>query len=168
MTSPIPASVGTNGTIRAVFVASLASQTAPKLTEVAAVSSLDFSCYATGDGINRETNEQNVEDPRLCSKAVYEQPGDTTDTMEITYVFNPTSAGDDEAHLELTEGRKGFVILRYAVDSSAAWAIGNIVDVVPCTLGVQRKNNPTRNSVHKITQKCFVTGKVQRDVLMVA
>ena len=52
MTSPIPASVQTNGTVRAVFVASLASQTAPKLTEIAAVTSLDFSCYVTGDGLN--------------------------------------------------------------------------------------------------------------------
>ncbi len=169
MTSPVvPTSVQTNGTVRAVFVATLADVTAPELTEIAAVSSLDFSCYATGDGLAAETSENNVEDPRLCSKAVFEAPGDTTDTLEITYVFNPASPTNNEAHLELTQGRKGFIILRWAVDSEDAWAAADIVDVYPVTLGAQRKNNPTRNSVHKITQKCFVTGPVQRDVELAA
>lgn len=168
MTSPIPQSVGTNGTVRAVMITSLASQTAPKLTEISAVSTLDFSCYATGDGFAAETSENNVEDPRLCSKAVYEAPGDHTDTLELTYVFNPASPANNEAHLELTGGRKGFIVVRWGVDSATAWTIGDIVDVYPVTLGVQRKANPTRNSVHKIMQKCFVTGEVRRDVLLVA
>ncbi len=164
----IPASVSTNGTMRAAFVASLADPTEPILAEINAVSALDFSCYATGDGISAETAESNVDDPRLCSKAVYEAPGDTTDTLEITYVFNPASPSDNEAHLELTQGRKGYVILRWAVDSDDSWAAGDIVDVYPVTLGAQRKNNPTRNGIHKITQKCFVTGKVNKDVVVAA
>jgi hypothetical protein len=168
MTSPIPQSVGTNGTLRAIFVPSLADQAEPVLAEINAITALDFSCYATGDGVSAETNESNVEDPRLCSKAVYEQPGDTTDTLEITYVFNPKSPSNNEAHLELTPGRKGFVLLRWGVDSDVAWAADDIVDVYPVTLGAQRKANPTRNAVHRITQKCFVTGKVNKDVVVVA
>lgn len=168
MTITIPASVSTNGTIRAAFLPTVADLDDPTLVEINAVASLDFSCYATGDGIAAETNEQNVEDPRLCSKAVYEAPGDRTDTLEITYVFNPAEPTDNEAQLELTEGRKGFVLLRWAVDSEDDWAAADIVDVYPVTLGAQRKNNPTRNGIHKITQKCFVTGKVHKDVVVSA
>lgn len=168
MTSPTPASVSTNGTVRAVFIASVADLNAPKLTEINAVTSLDFSCYATGDGVAAETSEQNIEDARLCSKALYEAPGDRTDTLEITYVFNPKVPASDEARLELTEGRKGFVLIRWAVDSDTVFAVGDIADLYPATLGAQRKNNPTRNSVHKITQKCFVTGAVHKDVVLVA
>lgn len=161
-----PASVSTNGTISATFVGSLATVTTPKLTEISAVSSLNVSCYLTE--LNTETTENNVEDPRLCSKAVYEAPGDHTDTLEWTYVFNPDSPADNEAELELVEGRKGFAILRWGVDSEQVPAVGDIVDVYPVTLGVQRKNNPARNAVHKITQKCFVTGEVRRGVLVIA
>ena len=171
MTSPlyVPASVQTNGTIKAVFApAFVAYLTAPKLTEANAAGALEFSCYATGEGVNMETTENSVEDPRLCSKAVYEAPGDNTSSLEIEYVFNPKSAADNEAQLELVEGRKGFVLLRWAVDTNVPLAIGDIVDIVPGTLGVQRKNRPTRNGVHKITQKVFVTGPVARDVVMVA
>jgi hypothetical protein len=168
MTMPIPASVSTNGTVRAVFVPSLADLAEPVLTELSAVTALDFSCYATGDGIAAETSENNVEDPRLCSKAVYEAPGDRTDTLEITYVFNPAVPAENEAQLELVEGRKGFILLRWAVDSDQPWAADDIVDVYPTTLGAQRKNNPTRNGIHRITQKCFVTGKVHKDVAIVA
>lgn len=168
MSLTIPGSVSTNGTVRAVFVASLADLDGPVLAEINAVSALDFSCYATGDGISAETNEQNVEDPRLCSKAIYEAPGDRTDTLEITYVFNPSVPAENEAQLELVEGRKGFILIRWAVDSEDDWAADDIVDVYPTTLGAQRKNNPTRNGIHKITQKCFVTGKVHKDVVVAA
>lgn len=171
MTTPlaVPSSVQTNGTLRAVFVpAFVAYLTAPKLTEVNAAGSLDISCYASGEGITWETTENNVEDPRLCSKAVYEAPGDNTSTLEIEYVFNPKVALENKAQLQLTEGRKGFVWLRWGADVEVNIAVGDIVDVVPVTLGVQRKNKPTRNGIHKITQKCFVTGPIARDVLMVA
>lgn len=163
-----PASVSTNGTVRAAFLPAVADLDDVTLVEINAVTSLDFSCYATGEGLNVETSQNNIEDARLCSKATYESPGDYTDTLEITYVFNPASAGDNEAQLELTEGRKGFVVLRWGVDAETAWTVADIVDVYPVTLGVQRKNNPTRNGVHKITQKCFVTGAVHRESVVSA
>jgi hypothetical protein len=171
MTSPlvIPASVSTNGTVRAVFMPAVLDRLAPKLaTEVLAVSSLDFSCYATGDGVNAETSENNIEDARLCTKAVYEQPGDRTDTLEITYTFNPRLPLQNKAHLELIEGRVGLIGIRWAVDAELDWEEDDMIDLYPVTLGAQRKNNPTRNGIHKITQKCFVTGKVNKDVLLVA
>ncbi|GLY08271.1 hypothetical protein [Actinoplanes sp. NBRC 101535] len=162
-----PMSVTTNGTVAVVFVPTIADLEEPSPTEISAVGSLDVSCYLAGDNaLNTETTESNVEDPRLCSKKVFEQPGDSTDTLEWTYVFNPDSPADNEAELELVAGRKGFVVMRWGIDADQAFAAGDIVDVFPVILGVQRRNNPSRNSVHRITQKCFVTGEVIRNAVV--
>jgi len=166
MTMPI--AVSTNGTTLVTFVEAIANPAAPKVTEINAGTSLDLSCYLTGDGLTTETSENTTEDPRLCSKQIFEARGDYTDTMEITYVFNPASPDDDEARLALPAGTSGFFVIRWAVDSEDAVATADLVDVIPVEMGVQRKNTPTRNGVHKITQKPFITGKVYRDVAVVA
>ncbi|GGM27148.1 hypothetical protein GCM10011608_09940 [Micromonospora sonchi] len=168
MTQPMPMAVTTNGTVAVRFVPAIADPAAPTVTEVNAVSSVDLSCYLTGDGYNAETSENTVEDPRLCSKQIFEARGDYTDTLELTYVFNPASPDDDEARTTLPPGTAGFLVTRWGVDSEDAFATGDIVDVIPFESGAQRKNAPARNSVHRITQKQFITGKVQDNVAIVA
>jgi hypothetical protein len=162
----VPASVTTNGTTSVVYVETIADPSGPLATEINAVSSLDVSCYLTGDGFAPETSENTVEDPRLCQAQTYEQRGDYTDAIELTYVFNPDSPSDNEAHTTLLEGTTGFIVVRWGVDSDAVFAAGDIVDVYPVTFGVQRKQAPTRNGVHRIMQKPFVTGQVYRDVVV--
>lgn len=164
----VPASVTTNGTTSVVFVETIATPSAPDVDEINAVSSLDISCYLTGDGFAPETNEETVDDPRLCQVQTFEQRGDFTDSLELTYVFNPDNPTEDEAHTTLLEGTTGFLVVRWGVDSDQAFAAGDIVDVYPVTFGVQRKQQPTRNGVHKIMQKPFVTGQVYRDVVVAA
>lgn len=168
MTQPIPASVTTNGTMLALFVETLADYTAPTVAELTAGTVIDLTCYLTGDGLSTETTENNVEDPRLCSKQVYEQRGDFSNTMELTYVFNPGSAADDEARLGLPPGTRGYIALRWATDHETAIAANQEVDVYPVEMGAQRKQTPGRNSVHRIMQKPFVTGEVARDVAVIA
>lgn len=163
-----PASVPTNGTTTAVFVETIADTAAPDLNEITAVTSLDVSCYLTADGLSPATSEQTIEDPRLCSRQTFEQPGDFTDSIELTYVFNPASPADDEARLALPRGTTGYLVIRWGVDSDQAFAAGDIVDLYPVTFGVQRKQPPARNGIHKIMQKPFVTGEVIRDVVVVA
>jgi hypothetical protein len=168
MTQPIPAAVTTNGTMLALFVETLADYTAPTVAELTAGSVIDLTCYLTGDGLGTETTENNVEDPRLCSKQVYEQRGDFTNTMELTYVMNPGSPSNDEARLGLPPGTVGYVVLRWARDHETAIAAGHEVDVYPVEMGEQRKQTPARNAVHRIMQKPFVVGEVARDVAVVA
>jgi len=38
------------------------------------------------------------------------------------------------------------------------------VDILPVEAGIPRKQPPTRNGVHRITQKLFVVDRVVRDV----
>ncbi|QKW15383.1 hypothetical protein [Verrucosispora sp. NA02020] len=167
MTQPMPTAVTTNGTVAVKIVQAIAAPAAPVVTEVNAVSSVDLSCYLTGDGYAAETSENTVEDPRLCSKQIFEARGDFTDTLEITYVFNPASPTDDGARLALPPGTAAFLVTRWAVDSEDAFAASDLVDVIPFEAGIQRKQAPTRNGVHRITQKLFITGPVQRDVAIV-
>lgn len=170
MTQPIPASVTTNGTMLALFVeeGGLADYTAPTVAELTAGDVIDLTCYLTGDGLGTDTTENNVEDPRLCSRQVYEQRGDFTNTMELTYVFNPASPTDDEARLGMPEGTRGHIVIRWAWDHDVAIAAAQEVDVYPVEMGVQRKQTPGRNSVHRIMQKPFVVGEVARDVAIAA
>lgn len=168
MALTIPASVGTNGTMLVLFVPTMANYRAPKLTELTAGTVIDLSCYLTGDGLGTDTTENNVEDPRLCSKEVYEQPGDSTNTLELTYVYNPEEPVDDEARLGLPRGTKGYIVIRWAIDTETALAVGQEVDVYPVTLGKQRKQPAARNGVHRIMQKPFVTGALAEDVAIAA
>lgn len=169
MTSPIPTAVNTNGTVKALWVETIADYLAgPTVAELTAGTVVDLSCYLTGDGLSTETTENNVEDPRLCSKQIYEARGDFTNTLELTYVFNPASAINDEARLALTPGAQGFIVLRWAMDFETAIAANQEVDVYPVEMGQQRKQTPGRNGVHRITQKPFVIGEVARDVLVAA
>lgn len=163
-----PASVPTNGTMSVIFVEQLAIPATPDIDEITDPSSVDLSCYLTGDGFNPSTTENTIEDPRLCQRQTFVQPGDYLDALEITYVFNPTSAPDNQAQLNIPQGTSGFLVVRWAVDSEEPWGAGDIVDVYPVTFGVQRKQQPVRNSVHRIMQTPFVTAAVERDVLVIA
>lgn len=168
MTLVQPQSVSTNGTMLVKFVTTMASYLAPKLTEINAGSSVDLSCYITGDGLNTDTSENNIDDPRLCSKQVFEAPGDFTQTLEIKYIMNPKDPTNDAARIALPRGTKGFIAIRWAVDAELAWTIGDLLDVYPVTMGKQRKQTAARNGIHTIMQKAFVTGSVKEDVALVA
>lgn len=167
MTLTQPAAVGTNGTVAVKFVPAFVDYLVPKLSEINAVGALDLSCYLTGDGLNTDTSENNVDDPRLCSKQTFESPGDFTRTLELTYVYNPEDEDNDEARITMPRGTKGFIVIRWAVDAEQDWAVGDMVDVYPVTMGAQRKQTPARNGVHRIVQKPFVTGQMAEDVLVV-
>jgi hypothetical protein len=168
VTQPIPTAVTTNGSMLALFVETLADYTAPTVAELTAGSVIDLTCYLTGDGLTTETTENNVEDPRLCSQQIYEARGDFTNTLELTYVFNPASPADDEARLGLPRGTAGYIAIRWAREHGLAVAADQEFDVYPVEMGEQRKQTPARNSVHRIMQKPFVVGEVARDAVVVA
>lgn len=163
-----PTSVTSNGTTLVLLVPTIANLAAPTVAELTAGSVVDLSCYITGDGLSTEVTENTIDDPRLCSKQIYSQPGDQSNSLELTYVFNPASPDDDEARLALTEGSQDYVVIRWAMDSDTAIAAGQEVDIYPKLAGVQRKIPVARNSVHRITQRMHVTGEVLRDVAVAA
>lgn len=169
MTSPLPASVPTDGTLRVDFVTTIADVTAPKAaTELGAAGSQELSGYITGDGWAPSGEQATVTDERLASTQTFEQPGRKTKSLSITYVHNPDDAANNEAYITLAEGTKGYLVVRWGVPRGAAWAVADIVDVWPITAGEAMKNYNGANSVHTVTQRLFVTGDVVSDAVVAA
>lgn len=156
----IPESMPSDGTLKVTFVSAfdhlVSTMTAGE----------DLSCYLTQDGWNPTTDEATVVDSRLCSKQDFEQPGRISESLEVTYVFNTLDEDEDVARATLAQGTVGFIVVRWGLDYDDAYAADQVVDAYPVKMGVQRKQPPEQNSVHKIMQKAFITGPVQRDVAL--
>ena len=168
MTSPLPTSVPSDGTLRLAFVATLADPGAPTLAELNAVTSLNIDGYVTGDGWQPSGEQATVADERIATTQTFEQPGRKSKSLTVVYVHNPADPDNNEAYLTLTEGATGYLVSRYGVPRAQAWAAGDIVDVWPITAGEPMKNWNGANSVHTATQKLFVTNQVQVDAVVAA
>ncbi|MFC4146614.1 hypothetical protein ACFO0M_10135 [Micromonospora mangrovi] len=170
MTSPLqlPDSVKSDGTLAFKFVVSLTDPSAPKLTELNAVTSLDLHGYITGDGWQPGGEQATVTDSRIATVQDFEKPGRKSKSLTVVYVHNPASPDNNEAYLTLAEGVKGFIVPRYGVPSTQAYAVADIVDVWPIEAGEPMKNWNGANSVHTATQRLFVTNVVHMDVAVVA
>ncbi len=159
-----PASVPNDGNVKVAYVTTIANTAAPTVAELTAGSTKDLSCYLTAEGLTPGTDEQVTPDDRLCSRQTFERRGRFTNTMEIGYVHNPTSAPNNVAYTTLDPGVSGYLVVRWGTAYETAFAAGDIVDVYPITAGEQRKSPPTANSVLTAMQKLFVTNTVQKDV----
>lgn len=168
MTSPLPTSVPSDGTLRVDFVVTLTDQAAPKLTELDAVTSQVLSGYITGDGWQPSGEQATVADERLATTQTFEQPGRESVSLTLVYVHNPDDPANNEAYTTLTKDAVGFIVARTGVPRAQVWAIGDLVDVWPVKAGRAYKNFNGANSVHTATQKLFVTGECQYDVAVVA
>lgn len=169
MTSPLlPNSVKSDGTLTLLYVATLANAASPKLTEINAVSSQELHGYITGDGWQPTGDQAVTADTRIASTQDFERPGRKTKSLTVVYVHNPADPTNNEAYITLAEGVTGFILARYGVLRTQAWAIGDLTDVWPIEAGEPMKNWNGANSVHTATQKLFVTNEVQNDVAVVA
>ncbi|RAO26471.1 hypothetical protein PSN13_06499 [Micromonospora saelicesensis] len=169
MTSPLPTSVPSDGTLRIDFVPGpIANLAAPTLAVLNAVGAQELAGYVTGDGFAPSGEQATVSDERIASTQTFEQPGRKTKSLTLTYVHNPDSPANNEAYLTLEEGVAGFLVTRYGVPRAQAYAAGDILDIWPITAGEPMKNWNGANSVHTVTQRLFVTGDVVIDAVAVA
>lgn len=167
MTSPLPTSVPSDGTLRIDFVPGpIANLSAPTVAELTATGAQELSGYVTGDGFNPSGEQATVNDERIASTQTFEQPGRKTKSLTVTYVHNPEDPTNNEAYLTLEEGVSGYIVTRYGVPRGQAWAAGDIVDVWPVKAGEPMKNWNGANSVHTATQRLFVTGDVVIDAVV--
>lgn len=162
-----PASVPADGYLGVLWVPTIAVPTAPTAVELTAVSVVDLSCYLVGGGFMNTLDESTVDDPRLCSRQIYERPGKFKFGLGLSYVHNPDSPSDNEAYLALSYLTEGFVVARYGVPFDDTYVATDIVDVYPGQCGKQLKITPEDNSVLKVLQKIFITGAVSEDAVVV-
>lgn len=176
MTVVFPEGISAEGNIKVAFVSTIAATTnIPTVAELAATGSVDLSCYITSEfGVSRE--QSTGEDRRLCSKEVFQALGRVTNSIPATeYVYEPQAAAaspTNKAYDTLKKGTKGYLVIRYGLDSSTvAWASGQKVDVIPVECGVQTKlGNQGADEFAKlrIQQTFGVRGPLVEDVAIAA
>ena len=130
-----------------------------------AITSKRITYSLTPAGYNRTDNQDTVSDERLTLAQLLERPGRKTTTLEVQYVWGDPA---DVARVVLAEGTALKLVARWAMSNATDPAVGQKVDVLTVLCGKQRKDAPSANGVHTITQKLFITAPVQDDQLLVA
>jgi hypothetical protein len=159
----VPLSVNNDDFLRVFFVP---SGTNPLSVAALAASTAKGLTYSlTPDGWNPTTNEADVEDPRLSLLQDLSRPGKVTKGLSIQYVYGDTN---DVARTVCTPYLTGYLVYRDSIPNATEWATGQKVDVWPIKFGKQVKDPRPANGRQTITQKCYLTGIVQEDQLLVA
>jgi hypothetical protein len=167
MTDPV--SVLADGMLKVAYVTAIAGNI-PTAAELTAGTTIDLTAYCTADGFTPGGDEQVISDDRLSTVQSYEKPGRFTDTLTIKYVYRAQDAAgtDNKAFATLKRGVTGFIVARWGKDNTTAFAIGDVLDVLPIQCGKQMKLPPEANSVLKIEQRLFITNAARRDLTVAA
>ena len=173
MPATVPPGFISDASLRVWWVP-LANLTNPATVSVAsalnAATSLDITCYLTGD-FAPDASVATITDDRVCLKQILEDVGAVTwsvDEMQYIYdVQNPASVSN-KAYAAMVGGSSGYYVARYGMDYDTAPAASQKGDVIPVKLGPQIKLPVTRNTKGKVKQKPFVNGPVLQDVAFVA
>ena len=138
------------------------------LAEANAASSVDISCYLTGDGYSPSLDEQVISDERLCDTQTREAPGRHSRGLDLTYIDN-TNAPDTEdinqAVETLAPGSRHVVLVRRGLPFETPLAAGQTYSAYRVTSGQYNELPPEANSVLKVSQKQFVGGSAIREKL---
>ena len=157
----VPLSVAWDDNLRITFVPSGADPLSVAVLGGATAKDLTYSLKT----FNRAITEAVINDPRLTLKQILQKRGKITETLEVNYVFGDAA---DVAYAALAEGTEGFLVLRYSVSNSTAWAAAQTVDVITIECGRQRKDAPVENGVQTVTQTLFITDVSADDSVTVA
>lgn len=149
-----------DGNVRIVWTPTIALTTAPTAVILNGATTIDLSCYLTADGFNPGLDESVISDGRLCETETFEQPGRTSRTLSLTYIDNGNTLLTNLAATTLIPGTPGYIVRRSGKAYDATFASADIVEVWPVKCGKRSKLPPEANSVLRITQKMFVTGRV--------
>lgn len=154
----LPPSVPVDGMLKITWVATMVDPNVPKLTELAAVSSVDITCYLTKDGSFKDSFDQaTFVDARACTSEDWELLGAIKCGLEdLVYVYTPqaaAAAANNAAFEKLVPGSVGYFVVRRALAYQTANAVGQFVSVWGVTLGGRAEVGDTTNSVFKMKQK---------------
>jgi hypothetical protein len=151
-------STPSDGNVRISVVTTIADTENPTVAELNAGTSVDISCYLTGDGWAPGGSQATVEDRRLCSVQIYGTPGTATYSLELTYIENPQSATDNDAFDALDPGTDLYIVERRGIAYDTAFAAAQKVTIHPVTPGIYRQLPPEQDSQLKVAQTMFYWG----------
>lgn len=156
-----------DGNIATWLVPEIADTTAPTVEEITA--GVDVSCYLTPDGFELGVDQETITDERLCSTETYGQPGRKTYSLTLTGIDNTNSENEAEFNAlvdALSEGTAQYLVRRRGIPFDTPIEDGQKVTVIPFKPGTKTDIAPEANSVLRSTWTCFVTGKVQVEVVV--
>lgn len=174
MTVVYPEGVRARGNESVIFVVTIADPTAPTVAELDAVTAANISCFLTG--FQPQGNQDSVEDRRLCSEQIFEDPGDVSISIDnLEYVYYPQAAPaspTNKAYEVMKRDVVGYLVDRRGLNArTAAIAAAQKVDVYPVRLGEQFRlplDPGEQGGKFRISQKAFVTGPYEYDAVVAA
>lgn len=143
--------------------------TTPKLTEAGAASGKDISCYATA--LDVTLDQAVINDERLCTTDIFEQPGRKTHGLSITVIDNTNSPDETEfndAVNVLVEGTVMDILIRRGKAFNAALATDDTVRIYRVKVGAKVDLPSEANSTIKSQYKLFIISSPALDVKLVA
>lgn len=161
-------SVGTEGNL--LVMAAPASILTPgkALTDITATqlnsaSFVDITYDLTaGSGWAEATSQETISDDRLTATETFAQPGKSTSTLTVQYVYGDDSAKADDT---LVEDEKLVFAVRWATDHDEAITGTSKFDFWLVKAGKKQRDQAAANSVFTKTQVLFPLAKVERDVV---
>lgn len=135
-----------DGMVKTVFVTTIADPKAPKVSELTGAGKvLDLSNYLTADGFSMTHSQDTIDDDREGTAEVGAIPGQEKYTDTTLRVIDNTNRGGtgktstvpNEAVEKLTKGTTGYIVRRRGLPSDEEFAAGQIVTVLPVTIGIK-------------------------------
>lgn len=174
MTVVYPEGVRARGNESVLYVAAIADLEAPTVAELTAVGVANISCFLSG--FAPQGNQDSVEDRRLCSEQIFEDPGDVAISIDnLEYVYYPQASAPsptNKAYEVLKKDVVGYLVDRRGLNArTVAIAAAQLVDIYPIRLGEQFRmplDPGEQGGKFRITQKAFVTGPYQYDAVVAA
>lgn len=156
-----------DGNVKVAWVPAIADINNPTVTELTATGVVDLSCFIQAGGLDHTTDEDSVNNAKLCDTTNYESPGRIKENITVTYVRKQAST-DDKAYQTLKRLTLGNLVLRYGKPYSDAFAADDEVTILTSQCGAQQVQSPDANQAIWVKQKLFNNGPVANDVKVVA
>lgn len=163
--------VSSNENVSLRWVETLADPSAPKLaTEINAASSVALECLIVGS-FDIDFSVDRTQLRRMCSRQVRERSGPVTySVQDLFVVYDPQdmTAAVSKAYAALSDGNAGYLVERRGVHVDTAWAVGDLVRVIPVEVANANPAPPEDDNELQARVALTVIGEVQKDVAVVA
>lgn len=174
MTLTIPESHTSEGNIRATFVPTLASTSAPSAATLNGATAVNLSSFLMPGWGGIQSEQNTGQDRRFGSKEGFNRLGRITRSLgQLVYTWLPQAISTDagnKAYTGLAAGTTGFVVFGFDKSPATAWAASDKAWVVPVECGVQNPDSAASDEFAPltITQTLGVTGTIVTNAVLAA
>ena len=167
-----PAGVPSSKNRNAIWVDAIAVPESPTVAELtSSTAALDISCWLNSDWESFSATQNKETDERWCGNK-FESMGDVEYTVgDLVYVVDPQATdttGTGRASAFLTEGKRGWLVIRRGKNMDLPVIAGDKVDLLFCHLGAPVPDQTGKNEPLRDRQAVAVVGNVLRGISVAA